>query len=127
MIEAKWLFQYIYNQQVYPIQRLWKGIYIYESASSRNLSNVKTAEHIRPRMSRSLYENMVPDRKLGDTIFCLMGEEKEAFLDLIKGMLLWHPDMRKRQTHWRSILFPTRANKCLTLRALSNGMTRNHF
>ncbi|KAJ5199732.1 kinase-like protein [Penicillium cf. griseofulvum] len=96
MIEAKWLFQYIYNQQVYPIQRLWKGIYIYESASSRNLSNVKTAEHIRPRMSRSLYENMVPDRKLGDTIFCLMGEEKEAFLDLIKGMLLWHPDMRKK-------------------------------
>ncbi|KAE8131512.1 kinase-like protein [Aspergillus pseudotamarii] len=42
-----------------------------------------------------LYENMIPDRKLGDTVSFLEGEEREAFLDLVKGMLVWHPDARK--------------------------------
>ncbi|TQB69246.1 hypothetical protein MPDQ_002150 [Monascus purpureus] len=42
-----------------------------------------------------LYEDLIPDRKLGDTVSFLEGEEKETFLDLAKGMLVWHPDARK--------------------------------
>ncbi|KAK2767617.1 hypothetical protein FQN54_003775 [Arachnomyces sp. PD_36] len=45
---------------------------------------------------RFLYEDLIPDRKLGDTVSVLEGEEREAFLDLAKGMLVWHPDMRKK-------------------------------
>ncbi|KAB8235601.1 putative protein kinase [Aspergillus alliaceus] len=43
---------------------------------------------------RFLYESLIPDRKLGDTIFFLEGEEREAFLDLAKGMLAWNPGAR---------------------------------
>ena len=42
-----------------------------------------------------LYEHLIPDRKLGDTVSSLKGEERETFLDLAKGMLVWHPDARK--------------------------------
>jgi hypothetical protein len=31
-----------------------------------------------------LYEDMIPDWKLGDTVSFLEGEEREAFLDLAK-------------------------------------------
>lgn len=41
------------------------------------------------------YEDLMPERKLGDAALFLGGEEKEAFLDLAKGMLVWHPDARK--------------------------------
>ncbi|KAH1591134.1 hypothetical protein KXX44_008864 [Aspergillus fumigatus] len=44
---------------------------------------------------RFLYKNLIPDRKLSDTASFLGGEEKETFLDLAKGMLVWHPDARK--------------------------------
>lgn len=46
-------------------------------------------------LGRSLYENLIPDRNLGDTVTFLEGEEREAFLDLARGMLVWHPDARK--------------------------------
>ena len=46
-------------------------------------------------LGRFLYEDLIPDRKLGDTVSFLEGEEREAFLDLAKGMLVWHPDARK--------------------------------
>ncbi|KAJ9309560.1 hypothetical protein DTO217A2_850 [Paecilomyces variotii] len=42
-----------------------------------------------------LYEDLIPDRKLDDTVSFLEGEEREAFLDLAKGMLVWHPNARK--------------------------------
>ncbi|KAJ5413535.1 hypothetical protein N7465_005840 [Penicillium sp. CMV-2018d] len=42
-----------------------------------------------------LYEDLIPDRKLDATASFLGGEEREAFLDLAKGMLVWHPDARK--------------------------------
>ncbi|KAF7165338.1 hypothetical protein CNMCM5623_009543 [Aspergillus felis] len=45
---------------------------------------------------RFLYEDLIPDRKLGDTVIFLEQEEREAFLDLAKGMLAWHPDARKK-------------------------------
>jgi hypothetical protein len=32
--------------------------------------------------------------KLGDTVSFLEGEEREAFLDLAKQMLVWHPNIR---------------------------------
>ncbi|KAJ5100469.1 hypothetical protein N7456_006521 [Penicillium angulare] len=44
---------------------------------------------------RFLYENLIPDRKLEDTVPSLEGEEREEFLDLVKGMLVWHPNFRK--------------------------------
>ncbi|GES62986.1 kinase-like protein [Aspergillus terreus] len=43
---------------------------------------------------RFLYEDLIPDRSLADTV-SLEGEEKEAFLDLVKGMLHWHLNWRK--------------------------------
>ena len=46
-------------------------------------------------LGRFLYENLIPDRKLGDMTSFLGGEEKEAFLDLAKAMLVWHLDTRK--------------------------------
>jgi hypothetical protein len=46
-------------------------------------------------LGRFLYEDLIPDRKLGDTVFFLGGEEREAFLDFAKGMLVWHPNFRK--------------------------------
>ena len=42
-----------------------------------------------------LYKDLVPNRKLDDTVPFLEGEEREAFLDLAKGMLVWHPNWRK--------------------------------
>ncbi|KAJ5290995.1 hypothetical protein N7478_000246 [Penicillium angulare] len=42
-----------------------------------------------------LYENLIPDRKLDDTVLFLQRQEREAFLDLAKGILAWHPDARK--------------------------------
>lgn len=44
---------------------------------------------------RFLYEDLVPDGDLGDTVSCLVGEEGEGFLDLAGQMLQWHPDARK--------------------------------
>jgi hypothetical protein len=38
---------------------------------------------------------LIPDWKLGDTVSFLEGEEREAFLDLAKKMLVWHSDARK--------------------------------
>ena len=46
-------------------------------------------------LGRFLYKDLIPDRKLGDTVSFLEGEEREVFLDLAKGMLVWHPDARK--------------------------------
>lgn len=46
-------------------------------------------------LGRFLYEDLIPDRKLGDTVSFLEGEEREAFQDLTKGMLAWHPGARK--------------------------------
>lgn len=46
-------------------------------------------------LGRFLYEDLIPDRKLDDTVSLLEGEEREVFLDLAKGMLVWHPDARK--------------------------------
>ncbi|KAL4744741.1 hypothetical protein BDW72DRAFT_208772 [Aspergillus terricola var. indicus] len=43
-----------------------------------------------------LYKDLIPDRKLGDTVSFLEGEERETFLDLAKQMLVWHPDTRKQ-------------------------------
>ncbi|KAL4810442.1 kinase-like domain-containing protein [Aspergillus unguis] len=46
---------------------------------------------------RFLYEDLIPNRKLEDTVpSFLEGEEKESFLDLARNMLIWHPDYRKR-------------------------------
>lgn len=42
-----------------------------------------------------LYEDLVPDRTLGDAVSFLEGDEREAFLDLARGMLVWHPNFRK--------------------------------
>lgn len=46
-------------------------------------------------IGRFLYEDLIPDRKLDNTVSFLEEEEREAFLDLVKGMLVWHPDARK--------------------------------
>lgn len=46
-------------------------------------------------LGRFLYEDLIPNHKPGDTVSFLEGEEKEAFLDLAKGMLSWHPNLRK--------------------------------
>ncbi|KAJ5728466.1 kinase-like protein [Penicillium malachiteum] len=42
---------------------------------------------------RSLHEHLIPGRKLDDAIPFLEGEEKESFLDLARGMLVWHPNL----------------------------------
>ncbi|KAJ5797051.1 uncharacterized protein N7518_005591 [Penicillium psychrosexuale] len=44
---------------------------------------------------RFLLEDQIPDRKLDDTASFLEEEEREAFLDFVKGMLVWHHDARK--------------------------------
>lgn len=46
-------------------------------------------------LGRSLYDDLIPDRKLGDAVSFLEVDEREAFLDLAKGMLTWHPGARK--------------------------------
>lgn len=38
---------------------------------------------------------MAPNWKLGDAVSFLEGEKREPFQDLVKGMLAWHPDVRK--------------------------------
>jgi hypothetical protein len=48
----------------------------------------------RNNLGRFLYEDVIPDREIGDTA-SFLGGEKEAFLDLAKGMLVWHPNARK--------------------------------
>jgi hypothetical protein len=58
------------------------------------ISNVLFSDS-RNILGRFLYEELIPDRKIGDTASFLGGEEKETFLDLAKGMLVWHPDARK--------------------------------
>ncbi|BCS30544.1 putative protein kinase [Aspergillus puulaauensis] len=45
---------------------------------------------------RFMYKELIPDRKLVDTVPFLDEEDKESFLDLAKAMLVWHPDERKR-------------------------------
>ena len=44
---------------------------------------------------RSLHEDLIPDRKISDAVSILNGEEREAFLNFAKGMLVWHPNERK--------------------------------
>lgn len=44
---------------------------------------------------RFLYEDLIPNRELGDTVSFLEGEERGNFLDLAKEMLVWHPNARK--------------------------------
>ncbi|RAH72489.1 kinase domain protein [Aspergillus aculeatinus CBS 121060] len=44
---------------------------------------------------RFLYEDLIPDRRLGDTVSFLQGEEREAFLDLVGKMLLWNHNYRR--------------------------------
>ncbi|KAJ5852777.1 uncharacterized protein N7529_012162 [Penicillium soppii] len=46
-------------------------------------------------LGRFLFEDQIPDRKLGDTASFLEEKEREGFLDFAKGMLVWHPDARK--------------------------------
>ncbi|KAL1861066.1 hypothetical protein Plec18170_001581 [Paecilomyces lecythidis] len=46
-------------------------------------------------LGRFLYEDLIPRRKLDDTVSFLEGEEREAFLDLARKMLGWHPNVRK--------------------------------
>ncbi|OJJ74452.1 hypothetical protein ASPBRDRAFT_146493 [Aspergillus brasiliensis CBS 101740] len=47
------------------------------------------------KSGRFLFEDLIPNRKLDDTVSILEGEEREAFLDLAKRMLVWHPNKRK--------------------------------
>jgi hypothetical protein len=51
--------------------------------------------NLRKISGRFLYEDLIPDRKLGDRVSFLEEEEREAFLDLVNGMLVWHPGVRK--------------------------------
>jgi hypothetical protein len=51
--------------------------------------------YLRNILSRFLYEDFIPEHRLGDEISSFEGDEKEAFLDLAEGMLAWHPDARK--------------------------------
>ncbi|KAL4886722.1 hypothetical protein BJY04DRAFT_213478 [Aspergillus karnatakaensis] len=44
---------------------------------------------------RFLYENLLPNPNLADTVSSLEGEEKESFLDLARGMLVWRQDVRR--------------------------------
>ncbi|KAI3005997.1 hypothetical protein CBS147346_4024 [Aspergillus niger] len=44
---------------------------------------------------RFLYEDLIPNRTLGDAVSFLEGEERGNFLDLISKMLIWHPNKRK--------------------------------
>ncbi|PWY77410.1 protein kinase [Aspergillus heteromorphus CBS 117.55] len=41
-----------------------------------------------------LYEELIPDRKLEDTITFLEEEEREGFLSFVGKMLVWHPSDR---------------------------------
>jgi hypothetical protein len=71
---------------------------------------------------------MIPDRTLGDTVSSLEGEEREAFLDLAKGMLVWHPDARKTagELAGEASFSSTKANKRLiSASAFARGMTQN--
>lgn len=81
----------------HPLQRSSKGINTWESTRGRNLSGEKVTEYARPWRSTSvsLYEDMAPNWKLGDAVSFLEGEKREPFQDLVKGMLAWHPDVRK--------------------------------
>ena len=50
---------------------------------------------INGHLGRFLYEDLIPDRRLGDTVSFLQGEEREAFLDLVGKMLLWNHNYRR--------------------------------
>ncbi|PYI29933.1 kinase-like protein [Aspergillus indologenus CBS 114.80] len=45
---------------------------------------------------RFLYEDLIPNRRLGETVSFLKGEEREAFLDLVRKMLPWNHNYRRR-------------------------------
>ncbi|KAJ5084542.1 hypothetical protein NUU61_009121 [Penicillium alfredii] len=42
-----------------------------------------------------LHENLIPARKLEDTIPSLEEEERQAFLSFVRNMLTWRPEERK--------------------------------
>lgn len=56
-------------------------------------------------LGRFLYEDLIPDRKLGDTVSFLEGDEREAFLDLARECLSGIQMREKQQANWRGILF----------------------
>ena len=43
----------------------------------------------------------IPERKWEDTVTCLEGEKKAAFLNFISGMLQWRPEDRKTAAQLR--------------------------
>lgn len=71
------------------------GPFFDEKGDFRNPISIKLFADLRRTLGRFIYEALIPDRKLGDTISLLEGEEKEMFLDLARKMLVWHPDVRK--------------------------------
>ncbi|KAJ5469334.1 hypothetical protein N7539_008952 [Penicillium diatomitis] len=76
-------------------------------------------EYARPR------KYLVPDRKLGDAVSFLEGDEREGFLDLAKGMLVWNPDTRK--SAGELIVHPFLQPKQISARflaAFAGGLTR---
>ncbi|KAL4894840.1 kinase-like domain-containing protein [Aspergillus ambiguus] len=122
MIEGKELFQHIYDQQGCYRGRLhvaemiallgppppevmqryqFMREYSWPQPVRRDDIVCETAEEyfcgpFFDNNGRFLYEDLVPGRKLDDTVSFLEGEEKEAFLDLAKRMLDWHPDAREK-------------------------------
>lgn len=42
-----------------------------------------------------LYDNLIPTRKLEDTVPSLETEQRETFISFIKQMLVWLPEERK--------------------------------
>lgn len=47
------------------------------------------------RTGKFLYSDLIPSRKLEDTLPSLDKDEKVQFLDFVKGMLAWIPTERK--------------------------------
>ena len=47
------------------------------------------------QLGHFLYEDLVPKRRLEDTIPSLEGEQKELFLSFAREMLTWDPSARK--------------------------------
>ncbi|KAF9247963.1 hypothetical protein DTO013E5_5078 [Penicillium roqueforti] len=73
---------------------------------------------------RFLYEDLIPDRKLYDTVSFLEGKEREAFLDLAKGMLriefllldiaeIVRPSISPLQSHLDQLVNQMRDNKAV--------------
>lgn len=42
-----------------------------------------------------MHSELIPDRKLADTVHSLKAKEKEGFLSFAKMMLAWLPEERK--------------------------------